>query len=117
MVFSPLDLFVADKTWKARERSVAAMFGTERTPLSGGNGKQTRSDTLHPRLFIEHKHRKKHSVIGLYDETKAMAQTEGKTPVVTLSQHNRPGVLIICAPEHITAIAEELRSEEASNNG
>jgi hypothetical protein len=47
------------KTWKAVERRVARFFGSERTPMSGGNSKHTRSDSLHPRLYIEVKSRKK----------------------------------------------------------
>jgi hypothetical protein len=38
---------------KAHERRVARWFGTERTPLSGGASRHTRSDTLHPKLYIE----------------------------------------------------------------
>lgn len=45
-----------NKTWKSVELRLAKMFGVRRTPLSGGNSAHTRSDTLHPRLFIELKH-------------------------------------------------------------
>ena len=38
---------------KTQERRVARFFGTERTPLSGGASRHTRSDTLHPKLYIE----------------------------------------------------------------
>ena len=54
---------MADKTWKARERQVAKYFNTNRTPLSGGSSRHTRSDSLHQDLFVECKLRKKHSVI------------------------------------------------------
>lgn len=86
---------MADKTWKAAERRIASYFGTERTTLSGGNGKQTRSDTLHEALFIEVKHRKKHSAVSLWDETKKLADKEKKTPVVCLCEKNRPGFWIM----------------------
>jgi len=100
-------------TWKQRERQVAADFGTKRTPLSGGNSGHTRSDTLHPTLFIEHKHRKAHAVVKLYDETAEMAASEGKVPVVTLSQHGRAGYLIVVAPEHLdTLIASKLHQSD-----
>lgn len=101
------------KTWKDRERQVAADFGTRRTPLSGGNSGHTRSDTLHPDLFIEHKHRKSHSVITLYDATAAMATGEGKVPVVTLSQHGRKGYLLVVAPEDIRAVADAICNHSA----
>ena len=58
----------------------------ERTPLSGGNSKITRSDVIHDELFIECKLKKKHAVISLWDETKKLAEKEGKTPVVALCE-------------------------------
>jgi len=54
------------KTWKSVELRLARMFGTERTPLSGGNSKHTRSDTLHPRLFIELKHGNSSSITTMW---------------------------------------------------
>lgn len=43
--------------WKAAERSVAKLFNTRRTPLSGMNsGHDTNADTLHPKLYIEVKY-------------------------------------------------------------
>lgn len=86
-------------------------FGTERNPLSGGNSKHTRSDSLHEELFIEHKHRQKNATITLYDQTAAMATGEGKVPVVTLSQHGRKGYLIVCAPQDLQQIAEAYRGK------
>lgn len=94
-------------TWKNRERKVATDFGTTRNPLSGGNGKHTRSDSLHDTLFIEHKHRKKSATISLYDETVELAAAEDKIPIVTLSQHGRSGYVIVVAPEHLLQVASE----------
>lgn len=45
----------ARSRFKAQERRIAKWLGTTRTPLSGGNSKHTRSDTLHPRFFVEAK--------------------------------------------------------------
>lgn len=47
---------MSDKTWKAFERRVAKILGTVRTPLSGGNSRHTRSDTLHEDLYVEVKY-------------------------------------------------------------
>ena len=69
---------MADKTWKARERQVARYFNTNRTPLSGGASRHTRSDSLHDELFVECKLRKKYSVISLWNETNEMAKKENK---------------------------------------
>tara|TARA_R100000152_G_C6670761_1_gene107140 strand:+ start:176 stop:550 length:375 start_codon:yes stop_codon:yes gene_type:complete len=86
---------MSDKAWKQRERKVADFFGGQRTPLSGGNGKITRADVIHDKLFIENKLRKKHSVISLWDETNEMAKEESKTPVITLAEKNRKGFWIM----------------------
>jgi len=80
------------KTWKAVERRVARFFNTERTPLSGGNGKITRSDTLHPNLFIECKYRVRHAVISLWRDTAEKAKVENKIPVVALAEKNKEGI-------------------------
>lgn len=86
---------MADKTWKAFERRVARFFGTERNALSGGNSKVTRSDSLHPSLFIEAKQRKRFAAVRLWDATKRLADRERKTPVVCLSEKGRPGFWIL----------------------
>lgn len=70
------------KTWKHDERKIASMFGTKRTPLSGGNSGHTRSDTLHPDLFIEVKRRQKHALVELYRDTAKLAKLENKIPMV-----------------------------------
>jgi hypothetical protein len=86
---------VSEPSWKVGERDVADFFGTNRTPLSGGSSRHTRSDTLHPTLFVEVKYRKKHAVIGLWDETAKLAAKEKKTPVVCLKERGRPGFWIL----------------------
>lgn len=93
-----------DKAWKAFERRVARFFKTERNALSGGNSKVTRSDSLHPTLFIECKQRKRFAVIRLWDETRRMAQVEGKTPVVCLSETGRPGFWIMVHSEDLVKL-------------
>jgi len=98
-------------TWKGRERQVCSDFGTTRNPLSGGNGKHTRSDSLHDELFIEHKHRKASATIALYDDTKELAGKEGKVTVVTLSQHGRRGYLIVIDPKDLSKVAELYQGE------
>ena len=88
-----------DKAWKQRERDVAHFFSGQRNPLSGRNSKHTAADVIHEKLFIECKLRKKHTVISLWDETKALADQEGKTPVVVLCERNRPGFWIMVRSE------------------
>lgn len=86
---------MADKAWKQFERRVARFFGSTRNALSGGNSKVTRSDTLHPSLFIECKQRKRIGAIRTWDIAKEFADREDKTPVVCLSEKNRPGFWIL----------------------
>ena len=95
-------------TWKQRERQVAEFFGTKRTPLSGGNSGHTRSDTLHPRLFVEQKLRAKHAVVSLWDSTRNFAKKESKVPVVTLAEKGRPGFWIMVHASDFEAVAREI---------
>lgn len=74
-------------------------FHGQRTPLSGGNSGHTRADVIHDRLFIEVKLRQKHTAVTLRDETNALADREGKTPVVVLCEKNRPGFWIMVHSE------------------
>jgi len=105
-------------TWKQRERNVGIFFGLpsgrSRTPLSGGNSGGTRSDTLHPELFIEHKHRKRHACISLWEKVRDLARKEEKIPVVTLSTHGKPGFYILCHSSDLTAIAKRHKSIHTS---
>lgn len=93
--------------WKKGESRVARFFGSERTPLSGGNSKITRSDSLHPRLYIETKMRVRHSVVTLWDDTRKKAMKEGKIPVVCLKEKNRGGTWILVHSSDLDKIVEE----------
>jgi hypothetical protein len=53
----------------------------QRNPLSGRDSKHTAADVIHDSFFTECKLREKHSAISLWDEVKALADKEGKTPV------------------------------------
>ncbi len=94
-------------TWKQRERQIALYFGTKRTPLSGGNSRHTRSDSLHPRLFVESKLRVKHSAVSLWRKTADLARAEGKTPVIALCEKHRPGFWIMVHSSDLQAVASE----------
>lgn len=104
-------------SWKKFERRVAAFFGSSRTPLSGGNGKQTRSDTLHARLFIECKLRAKSPVHRLFAETEHLAAKEGKTPILALQEKHHPGWLLVCRPEDIHLLASYAKGCESLPDG
>ena len=90
---------MSDKAWKQRERDVAEFFHGQRNPLSGRNSKHTAADVIHDSFFIECKLMEKNSVISLWDKVKALAEKEGKTPVVCLCEKNRPGFWILVKSE------------------
>lgn len=94
--------------WKRRERAAAALFGSRRAPLSGSNGGQTGSDSLHPDVYLETKLRAKSAVHALFDRTAEAAKREGKTPCLALAMKNRPGFLIVLRPEDIHVMAGNL---------
>jgi len=94
--------------WKGDERLVSRMFGTERTPLSGGNSKMTRSDTLHPKLFIEVKKRASHAAFELWRRTKELARREKKVPVVVLRSGNSPYTLVVVEVRDLSKVSEYL---------
>lgn len=100
-------------TWKSRERQAARLFGSERTPLSGGNGKVTRSDTLHDELFVEVKLRQHHAVYSLFREVEKLAAVESKTAVVVLAEKGKPGFLVVCRPESIHLLHHMMKNVDS----
>lgn len=93
--------------WKAIERKAARFFGAERNPLSGGNGKHSRSDSLHAVLFLEVKYRKSHSAVTLWRSTAEKAKEEGKLPVVCLAEKGKAGFWTLCHCDDLTAVANQ----------
>ncbi len=94
-------------TWKKIEMKIAKFFGSTRTPLSGGNSKITRSDSLHDLLFIETKYRKTHSAITLWRNTRQLALSENKIPVCCLAEKGKAGFWVVCHSSDLTAIANQ----------
>jgi len=104
-----LEGLMAEKTWKRVERKIARFFGAERNPLSGENSKHSRSDSLHERLFIETKHRKYHSAVTLWRETKEKAKKEGKTPVICLAEKHKNGFWVMCHSDDLETVSNEIK--------
>ena len=98
---------MADKRWKRREREAAKIFGVERTPLSGGNSRHTRSDSLHPALYLEVKSAKRHKIWSLLDTTRDRAKKERKTPVVLVYRDGSKGALICTHQSDLLVMMEE----------
>ena len=63
-------------TWKSRERQAAALFGANRQRCSGSSGlaHESRSDSTHPRLFLENKLRASSPVHRLFEPIRARAR-------------------------------------------
>lgn len=108
------------RQWKRAEQSVASFYGTDRTPLSGGNSKQTRSDTRSERLFIECKVAAEFAAYTLLNRTRILARVEDKIPVVALKRLGTPGHLICVHSSDLVALCEEvlrIRNAQASDGG
>ncbi len=93
-------------TWKQGERRIAEMFGVKRTPLSGGNSRHTRSDTLHKELFIEVKHRKKYPLEKTLFKTFHEANKEDKIPLMVFLKLYSPEPLILCKLSDLEIISK-----------
>lgn len=74
------------KPWKRAEQKCATAIGSRRTPLSGGASQITRSDSLHPTIYLETKYRKRFAVVELMRETEVKARVENKVAVLGLVQ-------------------------------
>lgn len=108
------------KAWKALERRVARFFKTERNPLSGGNGKFSRSDSRHPDLFIETKRMKSSPLITLFDKTLALSKLEPsqnlegpKIPVVVISPHHRDPIVSVRLSDLMAFVEVIVRQEQS----
>jgi hypothetical protein len=97
-------------TWKRRERDGAGLFGARRQPGSGSSGRadQTRSDSTHPRIYVETKLRAASGVRTLWEETRDRARREGKTPCLVIYSKGKPGGLIVAHQDDLATIAAEL---------
>jgi hypothetical protein len=107
---------MADKTWKVFERVASTFFGTTRTPLSGGNGKQTRSDSLHPRLFISCKYSKASSLHSLFAEEQTKANVEGKIPIICTKKKGTDGFLITIHSKDFESVCKLHDAESISRS-
>ena len=105
-------------TWKKFETAVAKVFGSERTPLSGGNSKITRSDSLHGEIFIECKYRAKSPTFDLWTSTKERADKEDKIPLVAIKKKGGKGFLFVISPDDLDKLAElKVRDNERIRRG
>lgn len=99
--------------WKRRERQLAALFGTVRSPNSGASEQEdgTSSDSRHATLYLECKTKRQSATHTLYAETKSKARKEGKTPVLGIAQTGSQGMLIVIHENDLLAVSREYIDE------
>ena len=102
-----------NKGWKQVEREAAKLVaritgetGITRTPLSGSNSRHTGSDTTSALLYVEVKHRAKHTVWSLWEETAQAAKKENKLPLVLLKEKRKQGMLVVLKAEDLIGLIE-----------
>jgi len=83
------------RAWKKSEEKLARFFGSTRRPLSGGNSKTGRDDSLHPVLFLENKYTSRSALWTLYRKTRELAKKEDRIPVIGISEPAAPGTLLV----------------------
>lgn len=97
------------KAWKVAETKAARFFGGMRNALSGmAKSTGTTADAVHDRLYIEVKHRKSHSAVTLWRETRVAARKEKKTPVVVLCERSKPGFWVLVHSSDLQKVASEV---------
>lgn len=111
---------MADKPWKQHERAAAKVVGSLRKPGSGSQGRQdqTRSDSVHPTLFIECRTRKKSVVRTWLMEARRLARKEKKTAALVIREAGKPGAIWCVHQDDLAAfVAEYLAAQPAEEGG
>lgn len=106
---------MADTPWKSFERYISGIFRTTRNALSGGNSKLTRSDSLHPKLFISCKYtRNNHKTLRtLVAEERDKAVKENKTAVCVIGEFDdRANAIVVIHLQDIHTFCEAVRNGE-----
>ena len=103
-----------DHAWKKRERQLADFFGARRNRLSGSSGRDcdTRSDSIHPTLYIELKHGDLARFLNA-EMRQALkvgrqnAKAEGKRLVMAMSEKHHPGFWLLVHTDDFVCVAKE----------
>lgn len=95
-----------EEVWKVFERVVAEFFETFRNPLSGENSRHTAGDVIHPDYLIECKYRKKLGLFSLWRRTRALAEKEGKIPILAFKERGVKGWIFAVHAGDLKRIAE-----------
>ena len=95
------------RAWKKSEEKLARFFGSTRRPLSGGNSKTGRDDSLHPVLFLENKYTSRSALWTLYRKTRELAKKEDRIPVIGISEPAAPGTLLVIHTDDLLKVFVE----------
>lgn len=99
-------------TWKAFERYIAGIFSSTRNSLSGGNSKMTRSDSLHPHLFISCKYTQSNhlGLRKLVAEEREKAAVENKTAICVLGElGDKSNALVVIHLKDFPQLVKDVR--------
>ena len=110
---------MAKACWKQFERFIASIFGTTRTPLSGGNGKVTRSDTFHSSLFVSCKFTQSNNkgLRALVDEEREKAAVEKKIAVCVIGEAgDRANSLVVLHLKDLSPFCELIKNGSVACN-
>ena len=105
--------------WKQFERFVSTIFSTTRTALSGGNGKITRSDSLHPNLFVSCKYTQSNNkgLRALVDEEREKAAVEKKIAVCVIGEAgDRANSLVVLHLKDLSPFCELIKNGSVACN-
>jgi hypothetical protein len=99
-------------TWKCFERYIAGIFSSTRNSLSGGNSKMTRSDSLHPHLFISCKYTQSNNLglRKLVDEEREKAAAENKTAICVIGQAgDKSNAIVVLHLKDLPQLCQDIR--------
>ena len=104
---------MSDHAWKRRERELATLFGTVRNRCSGSSGRDTesRSDSLHPTLYLELKHGDLARFLNAEMREavrvgRANAAAEDKRLVLAMSEKHHAGFWLLVHSDDFDAVAK-----------
>ena len=97
-----------DKVWKVQERRVAKIFGAKRTPLSGIHSRHTSSDSIHNKLYIECKYRKRIAILDIFPEIAKKARKERKIPILAIKSKTLKDDYFLIRAKDLLKIAKEV---------
>lgn len=92
---------MADKPWKAEERTVARMFGTERALMKGTNEK---SDIISELFMVDVKLRQRWNIQKWYRDLRDAARKQSKIPILTVREPGKRLRLAVLGLDYLVSI-------------